>query len=184
MRNTFAAVTAPATAVEAMFVCPKCGHQRKHDHGGGDASSSDEQEDVPAAGGQPLILLPPPPAEASDKASASPVAPAALAVLPRAQNDAKSTADNSESDDIEPPAEKKQRATPASLRLHAERLVVRQKMLRCIPGISKVRAEAICAVCPTVSALLGASVMQLESVPVGKTRLGNELAVAVKRVFE
>jgi hypothetical protein len=166
-----------------MFVCPRCGSKVKHDHGGGDASSSDEQKDGPAAGGQPLIL-PPPPAGASDKASASPVAPVALAVLPRAQNDAKSTADSSESDDVEPPVEKKQRVTPASLRLHAERLVVRQKMLRCIPGISKVRAEAICAVYPTVSALLGASVKQLESVPVGKTRLGSELAVAVKRVFE
>jgi len=73
---------------------------------------------------------------------------------------------------------------PSALHLHKQRLIVRRAMLCQVPGINRVRAEVIVAKYPTIGALMEASVTELERLPIKKTPLGQELAVALKRVFE
>jgi hypothetical protein len=80
--------------------------------------------------------------------------------------------------------ERRARLQPSALRARAQRLVVRRAMLCQVPGISRVRAEAIVARYPTLRALMAASIVELEAVPIKKSPLGRELAVALKRVFE
>jgi hypothetical protein len=80
--------------------------------------------------------------------------------------------------------ERRARLQPSALRARTQRLVVRRAMLCQVPGISRVRAEAIVARYPTLRALMAASTVELEALPIKKSPLGRELAVALKRVFE
>jgi hypothetical protein len=80
--------------------------------------------------------------------------------------------------------ERRARLQPSALRARAQRLVVRRAMLCQVPGINRVRAEAIVARYPTLRALMASSIIELEAVPIKKSPLGRELAVALKRVFE
>ena len=81
-------------------------------------------------------------------------------------------------------SERRPRTRPADLRVNAQCLVVRRAVLCQVPGINRVRAEAIVRRYPTISALMAASVGELEAVPIKRSSLGRELAVALKRVFE
>ena len=70
------------------------------------------------------------------------------------------------------------------LRKRQERLVVRRAIYCQIPGINRVRAEAIVSAYPTISALIQADVKAVAAIPIKESPLGMELAVALKRVFE
>lgn len=93
----------------------------------------------------------------------------------------------SQSDEPSEPSEpkvRKSKVKPSALREHAQRLVVRRALYCQVPGINRVRAEAIVQAYPTVSALMHADVNALAAIPIKKSPLGMELAVALKRVFE
>ena len=156
--------------------CPNCGQTvGKHDHS--DSDSSNAQNKKPADDGGPSLPSSVPPGALNIKESD--VESAAVSPVLSEDDSTPSVIDSS----TEPP-KKRQRVMPHELRFHAQRLVVRQKMLRQIPGITKTHAEAIVAVYPTVNGLLGASIIELAKVEVGKSTLGQELATAVKRVVQ
>ena len=79
---------------------------------------------------------------------------------------------------------KRRRMQTWALRLHAQRLIVRRAILCQVPGINRVRAEAIVNRYPTIGGLIAASVNDLEAITIKESPLGHELAVALKRVFE
>jgi len=81
------------------------------------------------------------------------------------------------------PTERKPRMLPSALRRHEQRLVVRRAMICQLPGINRVRAEAIVNKYPTLRALMNATERELALLPIKKSPLGLELAVAIKRVF-
>ena len=81
------------------------------------------------------------------------------------------------------PTERKPRMLPSALRRHEQRLVVRRAMVCQLPGINRVRAEAIVNKYPTLRALMNATERELAVLPIKKSPLGLELAVAIKRVF-
>ena len=80
--------------------------------------------------------------------------------------------------------ERRPRTRPSDLESRDQRLNVRRAILCQVPGIHRVRAKAIVLRYPTISALMAASVDELEAIPVKESKLGRELAIALKRVFE
>ena len=82
------------------------------------------------------------------------------------------------------PPKKRQRMMKWDLRFHTQRRLVRERMLHQVPGITKKHAAALVVVYPTLGGLLGAATTELANVIVGNSTLGQELAVALKRVFE
>ena len=73
---------------------------------------------------------------------------------------------------------------PWHLRLHKQRLVVRRAIYCQVPGISRVRAEAIVTAYPTISALMQADLKAIAAIRIKNAPLGMGLAEALKRVFE
>ena len=93
----------------------------------------------------------------------------------------------SSSEEPSEPSKPKARKPPLKhwhLRKRQERLVVRRAIYCQIPGINRVRAEAIVSAYPTISALMQADVKAVAGIPIKEGPLGMELAVALKRVFE
>ena len=81
------------------------------------------------------------------------------------------------------PTERRPRMLPSALRRHEQRLIVRRAMICQVPGISRVRAEAIVNKYPTLRALMNAPENELASLLIKSSPLGPELATALKRVF-
>ena len=146
-----------------MVLCRRCGASVEHDtdeHEHKDSLEDGELNDQPAS-------------------TASPVA---------AVSAAKAMPDETPNDEprnpSQAPRERRPRTEPSDLVSRAQRLIVRRAILCQVPGISRVRAEAIVGQYPTISALMEASVNELEAIPIKKSKLGRELAIALKRVFE
>ena len=111
------------------------------------------------------------------------VAPAVQAVGPPPSPPSSASSSDEPSEPSKPKA-RKPPLKPWHLRLHKERLAVRRAIYCQIPGINRVRAEAIVSTYPTISALTQADVKAIAAIPIKESPLGMELAVALKRVFE
>ena len=163
-----------------MPFCPQCGASVEHDADHDDLSERSDHSHsgpiaIPVGGpGEPKSEALPDVHDASDDSDQEDDA-----FMPKNERGSQSSGESSG----EQP-ERRARLQPSALRARAQRLVVRRAMLCQVPGISRVRAEAIVARYPTLRALMAASIVELEAVPIKKSPLGRELAVALKRVFE
>ena len=140
-----------------MVLCRKCGASVEHD--GGEHEHKDGDTASPAV------------ATALSKSKATPDA------TPRSRG-------NQVGEPSQTPRERRPRTEPSDLVSRDQRLIVRRAILCQVPGISRVRAEAIVGRYPAISDLMEASVNELEAIPIKKSNLGRELAIALKRVFE
>ena len=140
-----------------MVLCRRCGASVERD--------VDEHEHKPAS-----IAIP--------AATAIPAAKAVPDETPRSHRGGKPRTPS------QAPRERRPRTEPSDLVSRAQRLIVRRAILCQVPGISRVRAEAIVGQFPTISALMEAEMEELEAIPIKKSKLGRELAIALKRVFE
>ena len=134
---------------------------------------------------------PPTPQVVALKDFKQPAAPTARAVVPPDVQGAgpppslhSSASSSEEPSEPSKPKARKPPLKPWHLRLHKERLAVRRAIYCQIPGINRVRAEAIVSTYPTISALTQADVKAIAAIPIKESPLGMELAVALKRVFE
>ena len=87
------------------------------------------------------------------------------------------------SDSSGEPKPRQPRILPSALRRKEQRLIVRRAMICQVPGINRVRAEAIVDKYQSLRALMNAPEHELAALPIKKSPLGSELAVAIKRVF-
>ena len=143
-----------------MVLCRRCGASVEHD------IDEHEHED----------------GELNDQPSPSTDSP--VAAVPAAKAKPDETPNGGSGNPSQAPRERRPRTEPSDLVSRAQRLIVRRAILCQVPGISRVRAEAIVGQFPTISALMEASVNELEAIPIKKSKLGRELAIALKRVFE
>ena len=166
---------------QAMPFCPQCGASVEHDPNLSDDSNEGLEDEglqpiaIPVGGpSEPKSESPPDVQDASDDSDQEDDA-----FMPHNERGSQSSGESSGER-----RERRARLQPSALRARAQRLVVRRAMLCQVPGISRVRAEAIVARYPTLRALMAASIVELEALPIKKSPLGRELAVALKRVFE
>ena len=159
-----------------MPFCPQCGSKVDHEQLSIDsddedakphAHEHDSSEPVPV-GGAPIAL--PKSAGVGQSAEAG-NEPVSNPPSPKS------------SDSCGEPKPRQPRMLPSALRRNEQRLIVRRAMICQVPGINRVRAEAIVAKYNTLRALMDASENELAALPIKKSPLGNELAVAIKRVF-
>ena len=87
------------------------------------------------------------------------------------------------SDSSGEPKPRQPRILPSALRRKEQRLIVRRAMICQVPGINRVRAEAIVDKYQSLRALMNAPEHELAALTIKKSPLGIELAVAIKRVF-
>ena len=156
-----------------MFICPQCGASVEHGHDGSDDCEHEGEHRkanaIDDAMQHPVDL---PVGGPSNEPKGHPHDPG------------ESSPSNEGCESSGKQSERRPRMKPSALHLHKQRLIVRRAMLCQVPGINRVRAEVIVAKYPTIGALMEASVTELERLPIKKTPLGQELAVALKRVFE
>ena len=158
-----------------MPFCPQCGASVEHDADPDDLSersdhSHKHNHEVPKGKKSGPIAIPvggprepksePPPGvqDASDDSDQED-----NAFMPKNEGGSQSSGESSG----ERP-ERRARLQPSALRARAQRLVVRRAMLCQVPGISRVRAEAIVARYPTLRALMAASTVELEALPINR----------------
>ena len=160
-----------------MLLCEQCGSLI-----GGVTNHAHESDVAPPA---PKVV------KLSDVSLKQPVVPKALAVVAPAVQAAgpppsppSSVSSSKEPSEPSKPKARKAPLKPWHLRLHKQRLVVRRAIYCQVPGINRVRAEAIVEAYPTISALMRADVKSLAAIPIKNAPLGMGLAEALKRVFE